>query len=183
VESAGRALHLVAAHLVVVKVFEPAAHLVGGNALCAGGGLPGVFENFAVDIDGAVPAQGQSDGVGGTGVEGNGLAVVVHPDNGIEGVVAELGDNDLADLGIEAAGEVLQEVVGHGAGCGCLFELEGDGIGLEYADPDGEHEIAAYVFEDDNRHVGDGVHHEAANLHLDFFWSLGCGLGGCLGHG
>jgi hypothetical protein len=178
----GRGLHLVAAHLVVVQVFEPATHLVGGYALRAGRGLLGVFEDFAVDVDGTVPAQGQGDGVGGAGVEGDGLALVVHPDDGVEGVVAELGDDDLADLGIEAAGEILQQVVSHGPGCGCFFELEGDGVGLEYANPDGEDEVAADVLEDDDGHVGDGVHHEAANLHLDFFWSLGRGLDGGLGH-
>ena len=128
----------------------------------------GVFEDVAVDVDGAVPAQGQRDGVGGAGVEGYGFAGVVHPDDGVEGVVAELGDDDFGDLRVEAAGEILQQVVGHGARRGGLFELEGDGVGFEDADPDGEDEVAGDVLEDDDGHVGDGVHHEAANLHLDF---------------
>ncbi len=85
-------------------------------------------------------------------------------------------------LSVEAAGEILQEIVSHGAGGSGLFELEGDGVCLEYANPDGKDEVAADVLEDDDGHVGDGVHHETANLHLDFFGSLGRGLGGGLGH-
>ncbi len=153
------------------------------TALGSAGGLLGVLEDLAVDVDGAVPAQGQGDGVGGAGVEGHGLAGVVHPDDGVEGVVAELGDDDLVDLRVEAAGDVLQEVVGHGARGGGLFELEGDGVGLEDADPDGQDEVAGDVLEDDDGHVGDGVHHQTANLHLDFVGGLGCGgLGRGQGH-
>ena len=161
-------LHLVAAHLVVVEVFEPAAHLVGGDGLGSASGLLGVLEDFAVDVDGAVPAEGQGDGVGGAGVEGHGFAGVVEPDDGVEGVVAELGDNDFVNLRVEASGHVLQEVVGHGARRGRLFELKGDGVGLEDTHPDGEDEVTGDVFEDDDGHVGDGIHHQAANLHLDF---------------
>ena len=42
--------------------------------------------------------------------------------------------------------------------------------------------IAGDVFEHDDGHVGDGVHHEAANLHLDFVGFVGDGMSGGLGH-
>ncbi len=82
----------------------------------------------------------------------------------------------LVTSALRAAGEILEEVVGHGAGGGCLLELEGDGVGFEDADPDGEDLIAGDVFEDDDGHVGNGVHHEAADLHLDFVGFIGDGM-------
>ncbi len=62
---------------------------------------------------------------------------------------------------------IAQEVVGHGARGGGLFDLERDGVGFEEADPDGEDEFAGEVVEDDDGHVGGGVHHEAADGDFD----------------
>jgi hypothetical protein len=165
-------LHLVAAHLVVVQVFEPLAKLVGVDVLGAVGSDLGVGEDVAVDVDRAVPAKGQGDGVGGAGVEGDGFACLLHPDDRVEGVAFEFGDDDLLDDGVEASRDIAQEVVRHGAWRGCLVELERDGIGFEDADPDGEDHLAADVLEDDDGHVGDGVHHQAADLHLDLLVHL-----------
>lgn len=40
VEQERRTLHLVAAHLIVIQIFQPATHLIGSDALCASRGLP-----------------------------------------------------------------------------------------------------------------------------------------------
>jgi hypothetical protein len=111
---------------------------------------------------------GKSDGVGGAGVEGDDFAGVVHPDGGVEGVLAESSDDDAGDAGVEAVDGRAQEVVGHGARGGGLLDFEGDGVGLVETDPDGEDDFAGEIVEDHDGHLGGGVHHEATNAHFYF---------------
>jgi hypothetical protein len=174
------ALHLISAHLIIVEILEPAAEVFGAKGGVAVGGAAGVLVDGVGDEDGAVGAQGKGDGVGGAGVEGYYFAGVVHPDGGVEGVLAEGADDDAGDAGVEAIDRGAKEVVGHGAGCGGLFDFEGDGIGFEEAYPDGEDDFAGEVVEDDDGHFGGGVHHEAADAHFDFWFGgeewIGLGL-------
>ncbi len=125
------------------------------------------------DEDGAVGAEGEGDGVGGAGVESDDFAGVVHPDGGVEGVLAESSDDDAGDAGVEAVDGTAQQVVGHRARRGCLLDLERDGVGFEETDPDGKNDFAGEVVEDDDWDLGGGIHHEAANAYFDF--GLGCG--------
>src|SRR5665213_1222180 len=95
-------LHFVAAHLVVVEAFQPAAEVFGAEGRGAVGGSAGVLVDGVRDKDGAVGTEGESDGVGGAGVEGDGFAGVIHPDGGVEGVLAKSSDDDAGDERVEA---------------------------------------------------------------------------------
>ncbi len=128
-----------------------------------------MFVDLLRNEDGAIRAQGQSDSVGGSRVEGDDLAVLVHPDGGVECVFAEVADDYAGDAGVEAVDDVAEQVVGHGADRRGLLDFEGDGVGFEEAYPDGEDYFAGEVVEDDDRHLGGGVHHEAANTNF-YFW-------------
>jgi len=132
------------------------------------------------DEDGAVAAEGQRDGIGGACVESDDFPALVHPDGGVEGVFAERADDYAGDAGVQAVDHVAQEIVRHRAGCGGLFDLEGDGVGFKEADPDGEDDFAGEIVEDNDGHLGGGVHHEAAdayfNVRLGGFQCLGLGL-------
>jgi len=46
-----------------------------------------------------------------------------------------------------------------GRGVLTFLDLEGDGIGLVDADPDGQDGVAARVFQDHDGHVGHRIHH------------------------
>ena len=62
-------LHFVAAHLVVVQVFEPAAQILRAERGAAVGGAAGMLEDLRADEDGAVGAKRQRDRVGRASVE------------------------------------------------------------------------------------------------------------------
>jgi hypothetical protein len=85
-------------------------------------------------------------------------------DHGKEGALLEIGDDDLLDLRSELLEHQAQEIVGHGARGLDPFNLEGDGVRLEHADPDRQEELALGVPEDDNGNVGRGVQHQTADL-------------------
>src|SRR5215470_12677528 len=108
------ALHLVAAEVVVAEVFEPLAELVAGDAVGDVGGELGVLQDLVIDEDGTIDPESKGEGVGGARVNADDLASAVEPDNGVERILAEFGDNDFVDLGVEADQYVLNEVVGHG---------------------------------------------------------------------
>ena len=127
-----------------------------------------MVEDLLRDEDGAVGTEGESDGVGGAGVERDDLAGVVHPDGGVEGVFAERAYDDAGNARVEAGDGRAQEVVGHGAGGGGFFDFEGDGVGFKETDPDGEDDFSGEVVEDDDGHLGGGIHHEAADAYFDF---------------
>jgi len=113
-----------------------------------------VVEELLADEDGAVAAEGQSDGVRGAGVEGDDFPALVHPDGGVEGVFAEGSDDHAGYAGVEAVDDVAKEVVRHWArSCGFL-DLERDGVGFEEADPDGKDDLASEVVEDHDGHLG-----------------------------
>jgi len=139
-----------------------------------------VLEELLADEDGAVGAQCQGDGVGGAGVEGDDFAALVHPDGGVEGVFAEGSDDDSCDAGVEAVDDVAEEIVRHWSRRGGFFDFKSYRVGFEEADPDGEHDFAGEVVEDDDGHLGGGVHHEAADAYFDVglrrFFGLGLGL-------
>jgi hypothetical protein len=164
-------LHFVAAHLVVIEAFQPAAEVFGAKGGVAVGGFAGVLVDLLGDEDGAVGAEGQGDGVGGAGVEGYYFAGLVHPDGGVEGVLAEIADDYACDARVEAVDDVAEKIVSHGTDGCCLLDFEGDGVGLEEAYPDGENDFAGEIVEHDDGHLGGGVHHEAADA--NFYFGLG----------
>ena len=63
----------------------------------------------------------------------------------VQADVAQLGDDDFADLRFQADQDILDEVVGHGTGRGDLLDLERDGVGFVNANPDGEHRAAGDI--------------------------------------
>jgi len=87
----------------------------------------------------------------------------------VEGVFAEVADDDAGDARVEAVDYVAKEVVGHGTDRGGLLDFEGDGVGFEEAYPDGEDDFAGEVVEDHDGHLGGGVHHKAADADF-YFW-------------
>jgi len=126
-----------------------------------------VLEELLADEDGAVAAEGQSDGVRGARVESDDFPALVHPDGGMEGVFAESAHDHAGNAGVETVDDVAEEIVRHRArGCGFL-DLERNGVGFEEANPDRENDFAGEVVEDHDRHLGRGVHHEAADADLD----------------
>src|SRR5690606_13969060 len=76
-----------------------------------------------------------------------------------------VGDVYFHHAGVERVDETPDEIVGHGAGGAAVLELHRDSVGLEHADPDGERPGGLLVAQDDDRHVGDRVHHESADVH------------------
>src|ERR1022692_782068 len=161
-------LHFITAEVLVVEAFQPAPqfvviHLVGNRS-----GQFRRFEHGLLHVDGAIQAERQGERVAGARIHADQLAVAVQPDHRVEGIVLELGDHHLAHARAETQQQGLDEVVGHGPRRRDLFDFERDGIRLIYADPDGEHGVAIDVLEDDNGHVGDGIHHKPADFHFDF---------------
>ncbi len=57
-----------------------------------------------------------------------------------------------------------------GRGSRHLLDLNGDGVGLEDAYPDGHHRVGSNILQHHDGHVGGRVHHQAANPHLDIHW-------------
>src|ERR1035438_6420277 len=165
-------LHLVAAHILVVEVLQPTAEFLLVFLVGNRGGQLGGFQHGVVDENRAVQAQGQRQGVARAGIHADEFAVPLQPDQGVEGFLFQLVDDDFAHACVESQQEALDEVVGHGPRSGDLFDLQGYGVGLIDAHPDGKDRIAADVLQDHDGHVGDGVHHQAANFHFDFHKTL-----------
>src|SRR6185312_2958562 len=95
-------LHLVAAHLVVVEAFEPAAQIFGGRGVRAIGVLAGAIKYLAADEDRAIGTQREGDGVRWPCVDGDGFALLVEPDGGVEGVLQQRTNDDAGDARVEA---------------------------------------------------------------------------------
>jgi len=163
-------LHFVAAHLVVVEAFEPAAEIFGAKGGVAVGGFAGVLVDLLGDEDGAVGTEGQGNGVGGAGVEGDHFAGLVHPDGRVEGILAEVSNDDAGDAGAEAVDDITEQVMGHGANSRGLFDFQGDGVGFKEPYPDGENDFACEIIEDDDGHLGGGIHHEATDTNFHFWF-------------
>ena len=72
------------------------------------------------------------------------------------------------DQGIETGEHVLNQVVCHGTRRAYFFDFQSNRIGLIHADPDRQHSIAANIFQQHDRHVGNRIHHQPANFHFYF---------------
>src|SRR5262249_12112291 len=130
--------HSIAAEVLVGEVNEPLAKLFAGGFVANGARNLGVLEDALVHEDGAIGAEGEGQGVAGTGVDGHALAVALHPDERVKGVFAEVVDDDLLHLDVEAKQDVAQKVMRHRAGRLNFFDFEGDGVGFINAHPDGK---------------------------------------------
>src|ERR1044071_1594973 len=56
----------------------------------------------------------------------------------------------------------------HRALRGDFLDFQSDGIGFISTDPDWQHGIAIYMFEDNDRRAAVRVHHQSANLNFNF---------------
>ena len=102
------------------------------------------------DEDGDVAGDAQGDGVGGAGVDFDGLAVLADDEPGEEGVILEVVDDDAFELAVELLDDAGEEFVGVGARGGLALEAAVDGEGLVVADDDGEGAFAGDFFEVDD---------------------------------
>src|SRR2546429_192485 len=161
-------LHLVAAEVFVGKTFEIVAELFAGCAFRERGRNLGILQDLLVHKNRAIHAQRERQRVAGAGIDHRQLAVAFDPDHGVEGVVLQVADDDLIHARLEPEKNVAQQIVRHRAGSLHFFDFESDGVCFVNADPDGEDRVTLHIFQDDDRHVRHGVHHQAANLHLDF---------------
>src|SRR5947208_3727752 len=112
-------------------------------------------------------AQSQRDGVRGPRVDGVLGVAELEVQDGEEGIVLEVGHDDLEHLRLERLEDVLDEVVRHRPRRRDLLELQRNGVGLEDADPDRQRALVVVVAQDDDRHVGHGIERKPAHFHLD----------------
>ena len=98
----------------------------------------------------------------------HGLAVVLHPDDGVEGVVAQLGDDDFADLtALRPRAMFCSRSCVIGRGVAVFSSSSAMALASKMPTQMGSTSVAGYVLEHDDGHVGERVDHQAANLHLD----------------
>src|SRR2546428_3732574 len=155
-----------------LDVLQPLAELfriVGLDGLRLLGHLEALrlADDFLVDVDRGRHAEGERDGVRGARVHCVLGLAELEVQHGEEGVFLEVGHDHLEHAGVERLEDVLDEVVGHRTRRRDLFELEGDGVRLEDADPDLQRPLVLLVAEDDDRHVRDSVQGQSAHLHFD----------------
>src|SRR5581483_1094131 len=105
-------------------------------------------------------------------IDADQFSFLFQPNQGVEGVVLQFADNHFFDRSLQAHQEHFDQVVRHGPGGGHFFDLQRDGVSFIDADPDRQYGIPRQVFEDHNRHIGHGVHHETTNFHFYFHVSL-----------
>src|ERR1700679_1646462 len=89
------------------------------------------------------------------------------PECGKKGVVSKVIDDYAIQLSIQILDDVAEQIVGHGAGRHGLVDLVEDRIELKDANPNGHYSVRSDVFEDDHRHIGCRVHHEAADFDFE----------------
>ena len=63
--------------------------------------------------------------------------------------------------------DVLQQVVRHRPRRRHVLDLQRDGVGLEHTHPDRQDPLPVLVAEDDDRHVGDRIDHQALDRHFN----------------
>src|SRR5262249_41857101 len=111
--SPGVRLHFVTTEVLVAEVFEPLAQLVAGTLVRDGGRHFGAFQYLIINIDGAIKTQRQSERIAGARIHRHRMAVALHPDERVERIVSQVGDNHLLDVDVEAGQNVFQEIVRH----------------------------------------------------------------------
>ncbi len=163
------ALHLVAAEVFVAQVFQHAPEFLAGAAFFGDRGreLRGL-QHGIIHEDRAIEPQRQSERVARPRIDGDQFPVALNPDHREERVVLEFVHDHFLNSRIEADQQCLDEIVRHRARRRDLLDFERDGVRFVDSHPDGQHVGAPDIFQDDDRHVGNGVHHQAADLHLDF---------------
>src|SRR2546430_796148 len=97
-----------------------------------------LLEHLLGGEDRSSRAHREGDGVGRPAGHLVGLAVCPHADDCVEGALPQLRDVDALDGHPELLHDVLEEVVGHRPLRDDALEGEGDGGGLDGADPDRE---------------------------------------------
>ena len=160
--------HLISAEILVVQAFEPAALFLVTDFVGGGIGPLGTLQHGLIDVDGAIQAQRQRQGIAWPGVYANQIAILIEPDHGVEGIVLQFADHYFADAGSQTQQQRLDQIVRHGPWRRNFFDLEGNCIGLVYADPDWQNGIPIQILQHHDWHVGDGIHHQSADFHFDF---------------
>ena len=87
---------------------------------------------------------------------------------GVEGVVPDIGDENVIYVDLEFIQHVTEKVVSHGPGSGDVFDGQGDGVGLKNADPNGQDVPSLEVLQNDDGHFGDGVCDQTLDPHFNF---------------
>src|SRR5579883_400242 len=115
-------------------------------------------------------ANGQRDGVAGARVDFQVLAVLVEDEARVEGLVGEIVDDDLGELGAELLDHAAEEVVGEGPADRHVLHRYGDGVGLELADPDRQEARPGLLFQHDHALVVRHIDAYALDVDLDHLW-------------
>ena len=90
----------------------------------------------------------------------------------VEGVLLQVADHDLVDACLKVVDDVAKQVVRHRPRRRDVLDLEGDGVRLGDANPDGEHAGTILVAEDHDRQIGRRVDHQRLDRHLDLHRAL-----------
>ena len=126
------------------------------------------LQHFVLDENGAIEAQSQGERIAGARIERHHFAVALHPDQRVKRIVFQFGDHDFLHVDVEADQDILQQVVRHRAGGLDFFNFQRDGVGFVDADPDRQHAGALRFLQDDNGHVGHGIHHQTSDFDFEF---------------
>src|ERR1700733_5441975 len=89
--------HLEIAKALVAEIFEPFTKFLVGTAFGHGGCRLGVLDDVLFDKYRAIQAESKRESIAGAGVHGHHLAVALHPDEGVKGIVFEIGNDDLVN--------------------------------------------------------------------------------------
>ena len=111
-------------------------------------------------------AQRERDRVRRARVELDLGAVPDERDQRVERAVAQLGDGDLADLGVERGDDRGREVVGHRPWRLRALQVHQDRRRLGVADPDGKERVAVLRLQQHDRLLADQVEAHAVDGHL-----------------
>src|SRR5687767_13934202 len=87
-------------------------------------------------------------------------------DDGVEGVLLQVADDDTIDPAVEVGDDVSKKVVRHRTRRRDVLDLQRDGVGLEQANPDRQDAVPFLVLEDHDGRVADGVQHQSLDRHL-----------------
>src|SRR5579885_1727589 len=161
-------LHLVTAEIFVVQALQPPPQLFVAHRFGARSCQARALQHVVLDENRAVQPQGQGQRVARPCVDGQRLPFPFHPDQGVEGIVAKVVDDYFLHPHLQPQQNVFQQIVRHRARCLHFLDFQGNRVGLVDPHPDGQQRLPFQVAQNDDRHVGDRVHHEAPNFHFDF---------------
>src|SRR5438105_2578823 len=114
----------------------------------------------------------EGDGIGRPAGHLVGLAVCPHADHCVEGALPQLRDVDALDGHPELLHDVLEELVGHRPLGDDALESEGDGGGLDGADPDREEAAPIALLQQHDGLIGGQLDPDSDERNLDHLHRL-----------